>query len=139
MDARQMIRSCLFVNDNPEDQRVFIHALSDVFPSTLCFMANNGREALEIMQEDELVPDYIFMELKIPGIDGLEFLRAVRKIDTQKEPVIIVHSIDPAPTKVMELKAMGASAIYSKPYDYWGTCNLLRVYFHHDNGRPNLN
>lgn len=72
-------RSCLFVNSDPIDQSIFIAALSDISPETDCFLAVNDEEALDIMQEDGVVPDYIFIELDMPGIDGNRFLKRVRR------------------------------------------------------------
>ena len=41
--------------------------------------APNGRMAIEMAQEHR--PDIIFMDIKMPGIDGVQAVKAIKKID----------------------------------------------------------
>lgn len=134
-----MHRSCLFVNSDPIDQSIFIAALSDISPETDCFLAVNDEEALDIMQEDGVVPDYIFIELDMPGIDGNRFLKRVREVQSLRAVPVIVHCSHPEPQCIDDLKEVGAFAIYLRPYDYWGISNLLSLYLNHSYIKANMN
>jgi CheY-like chemotaxis protein len=48
--------------------------------------ASNGREALEIVEQHN--PDLVLLDIKMPEMDGSEFLRHVRQVDTAL-PIII--------------------------------------------------
>ncbi|MCF6335779.1 MAG: response regulator, partial [Spirochaetales bacterium] len=48
----------------------------DVTDFTLCGKARSGTEAVGMIQE--LLPDLVFMDIQIPGIDGIEAIRQIR-------------------------------------------------------------
>lgn len=125
-------KCCLFVDNDPLHQAVFARALTDVSPETICFIAPDGIDALYMMLQEKVIPSYIFIELQLPNMGGLEFLRAVKQMDLLKEVPVIVHSTSPQPHRIIELKELGATAIYFRPYDYNGVCNMLTLYFNRE-------
>jgi two-component system, chemotaxis family, protein-glutamate methylesterase/glutaminase len=72
----------------------------------------NGKRAL-----DELAviqPDLILLDLEMPTMTGLEFLRAARS--KTKAKIIVLSSIVPAGSpKAAEALGLGADAVISKP------------------------
>jgi CheY-like chemotaxis protein len=120
---------CIFIDDDPYSQAVFTKALSDVSPETICFTAANGIDALYMMTKEDVIPSYIFIELNMPKMNGLEFLKTIKAIQGLKDIPVIVHSTAPQPHKVIELKESGALAIYLRPYEYMGVCNMLHLCF----------
>src|SRR5687767_8124142 len=121
-----MIRNCIvFIADDPYDQAVFIRALKDVSPQTICFAVADASDALFIMEQERVMPKYIFVELNLPRMNGLEFLKQIKQKQFLKNVPVIVHAPSLQPNKVIELKEFGALAIYYKPYDYCGICNML--------------
>ena len=120
---------CLLVTNDPLDQAIFARALRDVSPNTVCCIAANGVEAMEIMTEEQVVPDFIFVELNMPYMDGIEFLKQVKSKQPLGQIPVIVHSDVPQPDKLPSIKEAGASAIYFKEYEYGGVCNILYLYF----------
>lgn len=54
-------------------------------------MANSGREAIEVCQQ--VVPDIVFMDIKMPGINGIEAITAI-KSRHQKAKFIIVSAYE---------------------------------------------
>src|SRR5688572_4113237 len=109
MDMSIMIKNCcVFINDDLAHQALFTRALKDVCPETLCITTANGRDALHFMIKEKVIPSYIFVELNMPEMDGIEFLRTIKGIHSLKEVPVIVHSTSPQPNKVIELKESGA-------------------------------
>jgi CheY-like chemotaxis protein len=127
-----VVKSCLFVNSDPVEQSTFIEALGDVSPEAFCMMASDDAEALDIMKAGSLVPDFIIIDLEMPGIDAKRFLHHVKNVESLRDVPVIVHCQHPNAYAVMELKEMGAFAIYYRPYDYWGICNILNLYLNDD-------
>jgi response regulator RpfG family c-di-GMP phosphodiesterase len=123
---------CLLINDDPHDQETFVQALSVVSPGTLCFTTPTPADAFYMMMEENLIPNFIFIELDMPKMSGIEFLNEIKKISVLKDIPVIVHTISPNPNKIIEIKESGALAIYYRPYDYAGVCNLLTLYFGED-------
>jgi two-component system, response regulator, stage 0 sporulation protein F len=77
------------------------------------FQAPNGSTALEIVQSN--TPDLILLDMKIPGMDGLEILRNIRKmgIDTKVIMMTAYGELD----LIQEAREMGALAHFTKPFD----------------------
>ncbi len=78
----------------------------------LAGFASNGKEALD--QLDEVQPDLILLDLEMPEMDGLEFLRHARLRSQAK--VVVLTSIAPkGSNKAMQARALGADAVIAKP------------------------
>jgi chemotaxis response regulator CheB len=119
---------CLLVNDDPYDQAVFVNALMDVSPGTLCFTAPDGIVAMHMMLKEDIVPDFIFVELSMPKLNGLDFLREIKKINYLKDIPVFVHASLHERNKLSEIKEAGAKAIYLQRYNHGGICNLIHLY-----------
>jgi CheY-like chemotaxis protein len=105
---------CLLVEDDPEDQEFFIDALHSISKTTGCYAVANGEEALFTLLNENFKPDYIFTDLNMPRMDGLEFMKILRGIDKFKHIPVIVYSSDYSEEQIQKVKTLGASAIYSK-------------------------
>lgn len=72
--------------------------------------ASSGEEALDILRVS--TPDVVLMDLKMPGIGGLEATRRIKRVSENIQIVVVTACIDdPYPTHVMD---SGASAYISK-------------------------
>tara|TARA_R110002167_G_scaffold200547_3_gene403850 strand:- start:56 stop:706 length:651 start_codon:yes stop_codon:yes gene_type:complete len=72
--------------------------------------ASSGEEALDMLKSN--CPDVILMDLKMPGIGGLEATRRIKRMCDKTQVVVVTACVDdPYPTHVME---SGASAYISK-------------------------
>jgi CheY-like chemotaxis protein len=131
---RMISKCCLFIDNDSFHQSLFTEALNDLAPETLCLTAANGLDGLYMMMKERVVPSYIFIELNLPKMGAMEFLRQVKQQESLREIPVIVHSSHPQPNEVLELKELGAHAIYFRPYEYHGICNMLMLYFTNEIG-----
>lgn len=98
-----------------EDDRQMAQTLAAQFAvlghvSALCY---GPRMALQ--QLDEVIPDVIFMDINMPGVDGLEILRFLRRDPiTANVPVVIVSAEEQTITRQAALEA-GADYYLVKP------------------------
>jgi CheY-like chemotaxis protein len=67
----------LLVEDNPVNQRVVLAMLRKKGYSI--DVANNGQEALEMLEQSERDFDLVLMDVQMPVLDGLETTRAIRR------------------------------------------------------------
>lgn len=108
-----MERKKIMIVDDAPLMRLVIHNLLRGDPHLcLAAFASNGQEALDKLPEVE--PDLILLDLDMPVMDGLEFLRhAQLKGQTR---VVVLTSIAPKGSpRALQAQALGADAVISKP------------------------
>lgn len=113
----------ILVVDDEESTRLGIQDLLDynALGFTICGEAGNGEQALE--QIDRLQPDVVFMDIRMPGMSGLEVLRAARKRGFQGKVVMI--SGYPNFSYAQEAIRYGIQGFLTKPIDDKELENLL--------------
>ena len=107
-------KCCLLVEDDPEDQEFFIDALHSVSSTTGCYAVTNGEEALFTLAQERFNPDYIFTDINMPRMDGLEFLEKLKGIEKFRNIPVIIYSSKYSEVQLQKVKTLGASAIFSK-------------------------
>jgi CheY-like chemotaxis protein len=98
-----------------DDEQEFVHALSERLQSRSIrsAIAYDGEQALAMVASDE--PEVIVLDLKMPGIDGLEVLRRVKQSNPATEVIILTgHGSDAEEVIAADL---GAFAYLRKPVD----------------------
>ncbi|MDW7660324.1 MAG: response regulator transcription factor [Bacillota bacterium] len=75
--------------------------------------AENGEEALELISNEAI--DGVILDLMLPGIDGIEVLRKVRKSDKSNLPIIMLTAKNEEIDAVIGLE-MGADDYIGKPF-----------------------
>jgi len=98
-----------------DDEREFVQTLSERLQlrDMGSAVAYDGKSALSIVQEDE--PEVMIIDLKMPGIDGLEILKKVKATQPQIEVIVLTgHGCESDRKQCMDL---GAFAYMQKPVD----------------------
>jgi len=68
--------SLLIADDEALEREGLELMIRHIFPDTFRFLhAENGRKAIQVAEEEQ--PDFIFMDIKMPGIQGLEAVRQI--------------------------------------------------------------
>jgi CheY-like chemotaxis protein len=105
---------CLLIEDDPDDQEFFLDALHSVSSTSACFAVSDGEEALNTLLNENLRLDYIFTDIDMPRMNGIEFITAVKKIEKFKRIPVIVYTAGFSPDQIEKVRLAGADAIYSK-------------------------
>jgi two-component system response regulator len=115
----------LIVDDDPNDLMVAMRAFRRHGMEQSVMMTHDGAEAFEyLLGEDaalngerRLVPKVIFLDLKMPKIDGFKLLEELRANErTRDVPVVIVTSSD-REVDVKECYRLGANSFVVKQFD----------------------
>ncbi|MBA4536611.1 response regulator [Bacillus aquiflavi] len=77
------------------------------------FQAANGVQALEIL--NKYSPDLVLLDMKIPGMDGIEILKRMKVIDDDIR-VIIMNAYGEL-DMIQKAKDLGALTHFAKPFD----------------------
>src|SRR5260370_41222453 len=112
--------SILIVEDEPKMLRLLDLNLVDDGHTT--HTAPDAETALKALRKEKI--DLVLTDLKLPGMDGLEFLHAVKRADANV-PVIVMTAFGTVETAVEAMKA-GASDYLLKPFSMEGLKLLIR-------------
>jgi CheY-like chemotaxis protein len=87
-----------------------------------CAVAYNGESALKLVKEDD--PEVMIIDLKLPGISGLEVLQEVKQIRPEIEAIILTGQ--GSPTDEEQCRRLGAIGYLQKPVDIGELSNLIK-------------
>ncbi|NLI81835.1 MAG: response regulator [Deltaproteobacteria bacterium] len=108
-----------------DDERDFAQSLSErlTIRDMGSIVAYDGESALEVVKADE--PEVMVLDLKMPGIDGIEVLRRIKKSRPDIEVIILTGRGTEADREVC--MQLGAFAYLEKPVDIELLSTTLRL------------
>jgi len=115
----------LLVEDNPNDREMTLRALKRSNVANSVVTAGDGEEALDFLfargqysgRKVDDAPRVVFLDLKLPKVDGIEVLRMMRNDQrTRTIPVVIITSSAEERDRVASY-AIGANSYVVKPID----------------------
>ena len=106
----------LLVEDDEDDRKLFVEATKEVDSTIVCNTASDGMEALAYLQDGRNeVPDFIFLDLRMPGLSGEECLIEIKKDQRMASVPVIVYTTSRDVQESKRLKLLGAAHFASKP------------------------
>lgn len=85
-------------------------------------MAGNGKEALQILEKFD--PDLILMDMKMPGMNGIDTLRQIRSFN--KEVGVIMMTAYGDAQNMEQARDLGVLYYMSKPFDLFEMRDRVR-------------
>ena len=106
----------LIVDDDEDDKKLFIESVKEVDEDISCVMASDGQEAIILLKDEHnTLPDYIFLDLRMPRINGKQCLEEIRKDKRLRHIPIFIYTTSKNVQDSIDLKKMGAVHFISKP------------------------
>ncbi len=107
------MKSCLIVDDSRVIRMVARKILEELEFDTA--EAADGEEALEACRDT--LPDAILLDWNMPNMDGLDFLKALRKLPHGDRPVVVFCTTENDIEHIQTALAAGANEYIMKPFD----------------------
>lgn len=122
------VKECdiIIIEDNPDDLELMVRTLKINHLANNLITFEDGEQGLDYLfkqrkyldRESDAKPKVIFLDLKLPKVDGLEVLRQLKANETTRMiPVVIVTSSNQDP----DIKAaydLGVNSYVVKPVDF---------------------
>ena len=110
----------MIVDDDADDREFFCDVVKKIDSSIECIVAVNGEDALKILRRRVTqLPDFIFLDLNMPKMDGRKCLAELKKDVLLKNiPVIIFTTSSDCKDEEVTRK-LGASYFLTKPSKFF--------------------
>jgi two-component system response regulator len=121
-----MLRSIMLVEDNPDDRELTIRALVKNNILNPVLSAQDGVEALDILfrrgahagRADRDAPALVLLDLKLPRLDGLGVLKALRADSRTRLLPVVVLTSSREEQDLVKSYSLGANSYIRKPVDF---------------------
>ncbi len=120
----------LLIDDDEDDQEIFLTALERVSDTVTCTAIGNARNALQQLEEKKLLADIIFLDLNMPVMNGQQFLSAIKKNSQLDQIPVIIFSTTSHPDTITLVKEMGADDFITKPDKFDELVGMLKSFIH---------
>ena len=122
-----MAKRVLLIDDDQDEHEIFKRALHGYDPAINFFSAYDGQEGLDFLSREHA--HYIFLDINMPRINGIEILKLFKKDALLKDiPVIIYSTSDGRGFKKMALD-LGAVNYFTKPNTFRGMYKIFETVF----------
>lgn len=116
----------LLVEDNPNDAELAIRALKKHNLANKVHIAKDGVEALDFIfgtgsyadRDVNDKPKVVFLDLKLPKIDGLDVLRKIKSDERTKTIPVVVLTSSTEERDIIESYQLGVNSYIVKPIDF---------------------
>ena len=124
----------LVVEDNPDDQEYLRHQLRKIQMDQNVLFVTDAHQALDFIEESKKTARFeliaIFLDIHLPGINGVELLQRIRGIPGMKNfPVIMVTASDD-PRNIEECKKLNVLSYVQKPITLHSFRKAIANLFH---------
>jgi len=101
---------CFLIDDEPAAHRLFKIAVQQTGLTVQCYEYFSGIEALAQLKGSIYpIPDIIFLDVSMPRMNGLDFLKEIKAIDRLKHIPVCMFSVDDFSVTENEARRLGAA------------------------------
>ena len=118
----------LAVDDSPDELFLLQMAFKKVAPQIRLEAVSSGRDALNYLATIEIasaaMPQYMILDLKMPGMSGFEVLEELQKMPHR--PFIVVMSCSRLTEDISNATQLGADIFHTKPSSFTDFCSIVQ-------------
>ena len=105
--------------------RSFVRVALEVDEPLVITEAPSGVEALRILPRERF--DLVITDLNMPGINGLEVVAFMRRLEAHRATPLLIITTEAAPRDRERALSLGADAYLAKPFDAEGLREAVRA------------
>lgn len=128
-------KKILLVEDSTDDVLLTLRALQQANILNEVIVARDGQEATEYLTGEGQYagrdisdrPVVVLLDLKMPRMGGLEFLRRIRTINTLKLLPVVILTSSKEDQDICESYNLGANSYIQKPVDFEQFVQAIRT------------
>lgn len=115
--------------DDIDDQELLIEALKSLDESVEVFVVNNGKKAVNYLEElpEHRNPCLIILDYNLPELNGADILNRINTIEKLHRVIKVIWSTSDSPVYEKICTELGAKAYFVKPTDFYGIEKIART------------
>lgn len=130
----------LLIEDDTIEVMKLKRAISGLDLEITLIEAKNGEKALQLLEDHQNLPDILFLDLNMPKINGIEFLKIIKSNEVLRYLPTVILTTSSNRKDVLECYKVGVAGYIIKPlkYDhyvekihktllYWSENELIKV------------
>jgi len=128
-----MLKPILLVEDNPKDLELTLIALARSALANEVIVARDGAEALDYLRGEGAYagrppgnPAVVLLDLKLPKVDGIEVLQAIRQTQTMQRLPVVMLTASREEKDVVRSYDLGVNAYVVKPMAFQSFLEAVR-------------
>lgn len=124
-----MYKNILLIDDDPDDQEIFLSALANVPGSIQCTTLQSGLDALRDLESKKIQPECIFLDLNMPVMTGQKFLAEIKKNRELSSIPVVIFSTTSHLRTIEHTRELGAHDFITKPDKFDDLVRVLKKFF----------
>ena len=110
-----------------DDNRTMADSLAQILDllEVQAEVAYGARTGMIMLQQN--IPDVIFLDVNMPGVDGFEVMAYFRRLPQLKNVPVIIITSDDQPETALKAKITGVLSLIVKPVSVESIENALRI------------
>ena len=114
----ERVLEILFIEDDVIEGMKFNRVLKSLEYNHKLIEVSNGEEALDMLKLNEIIPNIIFLDLNMPKLNGIQFLKILKKHNFLKQIPTIVFTTSNNKNDILECYKIGIAGYIIKPLKY---------------------
>ncbi len=112
------MKKLIMLVDDDEDDRLFFELAVKELDTRYDFIGvESCQKALRLLSESKQLPDYIFLDINMPAINGIECLQLFKKDPQLQHIPVIICTTSMSPRDINAIYELGAVHYVQKPMD----------------------
>ena len=120
------MRPILILEDDTIDVMTLKRALKGINLNNEIIVAGNGEEGLHVLEKGTIA-SLIFLDINMPRMNGIEFLKALRSEERFKHIPVIIMTTSKEDEEKMESFRLGVAGYMLKPMDYTKFFEIIKT------------
>ena len=110
------VKNILLVDDDLPSRRLADIVLQDAKVTCTVSEAKDGKEAIEMLRNSDELPDVILLDINMPVMDGLEFIKQLPGVPNAKDVPVVMITTEGSESHVVQALSCGARGYIRKPF-----------------------
>jgi DNA-binding response OmpR family regulator len=135
MKITRIIDKVLIIDDDPISNHLSEELLKKLGFAEKIVVKNNGKAGIEYLQSEcylaDTCPSLVLLDLKMPVLDGFDFLVEFEKLDLghKDKMIIVILTSSKDPQDIIRLRKMGRYYLVMKPLTIDKLVDIYHRYF----------